>query len=118
MTKRSVSTRSALNARKRLRRKNSHSKKVREAQPNIAAVAANGSIMEGPASVLQPPDANLLGSKWYRYSIIVDGRQKRGGITKFWGCIRAIMDAANSIAPEQPREVVFRFYQTGREANG
>jgi len=115
MKARSKSIHSVRIARKKSRQKNSRSKKVTEEQPNIAAVAANGSIMEGRASVLQPPELDSIVSSWYRYSLVVDGRQKRGGIRKFWGCIRAIMDAANSVAPEKPREVIFRFHQTGRE---
>lgn len=71
--------------------------------------------MEGLASVLQPPEPPSISSSWYRYSLIVDGLQKRGGIKTLWGCLREILDAWNSLVPERPHRVGITLIETGRE---
>ena len=104
--------------------KNSRSKNSRQTESRlipVASVAENGSVnveLVTPESIYserQPKELHLLRSRFFRFSIIVDGKRKRGGVTSFWKCIHQMLQAANAIHPSKPQEVVFTMEQEGRE---
>lgn len=103
-------------ARRVSRAKNSISSKPRRDQMiAVASVAAHGLMVAHVTSTQTQDDVPYEQSTWYRYSLMVDGVQQRGGIALFWGAVRIMMDALGGIASNRPKRVQFTIENTGRE---